>query len=199
MTPTLWANIGFDGFGINRIDYRNKEERKASQQLEFVWRGSRSLGSTADMWIHVMDSHCTVSFGVVCSAGYCHVCPTNRCLCAPRIPDSQTVPLTSAPMINRTYCWEGRCVFFVRTFLAIPPVRRLLVQNDPKLPTLPTNIQQQAEAFAQMAWDRSTWYRHNNLLIPFGDDFTHQNAQRSFVQMDKLMAAVNGNESYGIT
>ena len=33
---------------------------KQKQQLEFIWRGSRSLGAEAQMFTHVMDSHyCT--------------------------------------------------------------------------------------------------------------------------------------------
>ena len=57
MTPTMWSQAGFDCFGINRIDFRDKEARKIDQQLEFVWRGSSSLGESVDMFTHVMDSH----------------------------------------------------------------------------------------------------------------------------------------------
>ena len=33
---------------------------KLTQELEFVWRGSKSLGQAAQMFTHVMDSHyCT--------------------------------------------------------------------------------------------------------------------------------------------
>lgn len=58
MTPTLWSSAGFDCFGINRIDVWDKAARKEDKQLEFVWRGSSSLGPAGDMWTHVMDSHC---------------------------------------------------------------------------------------------------------------------------------------------
>lgn len=75
---------------------------------------------------------------------------------------------------------------------------RLLLVSDTRLPTYPANIGALAAAFVDMVWERSAWYRHNNLLIPFGNDFAHQNAQLTFKQMDALMAFVNANESYGV-
>eukprot|EP00118_Oscarella_pearsei_P019625 m.209602 g.209602 ORF g.209602 m.209602 type:complete len:333 (+) comp39727_c0_seq56:596-1594(+) len=40
---------------------------KANKGLEFIWRGSKSLGKARDMWVHVLDSHyCTpnvIAFG----------------------------------------------------------------------------------------------------------------------------------------
>lgn len=54
---SLWSAIGFDGYAINRIDYRLKSALKANQSLEFVWRTNPSLGPASDVWVHVMDSH----------------------------------------------------------------------------------------------------------------------------------------------
>ena len=34
----MWSNAGFDAFGIRRIDYREVEQRKNDQTLEFIWR-----------------------------------------------------------------------------------------------------------------------------------------------------------------
>jgi hypothetical protein len=50
-----------------------------------------------------------------------------------------------------------------------------------------------------MARARSVWYRHNQLLIPYGNDFDHQNAIKSFGQMDELMHYINGNSTYNMT
>jgi hypothetical protein len=49
-----------------------------------------------------------------------------------------------------------------------------------------------------MVRTRSSWYRHNNLLIPFGDDFAHREAYNSFVNMDKLINYVNSHPSYNV-
>ena len=53
----LFADIGFDAFGINRIHYQDKDNRKKDKNLEFVWRGSQSLGAKSDVFTHIMDSH----------------------------------------------------------------------------------------------------------------------------------------------
>ena len=49
--------MGFNAHVINRIHYQQKDEWKASQHLEFVWRGSPSLGEETEMFTHVLDSH----------------------------------------------------------------------------------------------------------------------------------------------
>eukprot|EP00117_Sycon_ciliatum_P036568 scpid27181/ scgid4437/ Lysosomal alpha-mannosidase; Alpha-D-mannoside mannohydrolase; Alpha-mannosidase A; Alpha-mannosidase 60 kDa subunit; Alpha-mannosidase 58 kDa subunit len=144
VTPSLWADMGFDAFGINRIDFRDKDRRKANRELEFIWRGSKSLGEETEIFTHIMDSH---------------------------------------------YCTPGECGYD----------GNLQIQNDPLLPTYPLNAGSQAVAFVNMARARNQWYRHNHILIPFGCDFGHQNAFKSFDQMDKLIDAVNGNPALNAT
>ena len=53
----LYADIGMDAFGINRVHYADKADRIKNQKLEFVWRGSNSQGEKSDMFIHMMDNH----------------------------------------------------------------------------------------------------------------------------------------------
>ncbi|KAK8799640.1 hypothetical protein WA158_006188 [Blastocystis sp. Blastoise] len=53
----LFADIGLDAFGINRIHYQDKDQRKSSKNLEFMWRGAKSLGHKSDIFTHIMDSH----------------------------------------------------------------------------------------------------------------------------------------------
>ena len=53
----MYAAMGFDAFGINRVHYADKEQRTKNQKLEFVWRGSASEGAKSDMFIHMMDNH----------------------------------------------------------------------------------------------------------------------------------------------
>ena len=49
--------MGFNGHVINRIHYQLKDNWKAEKHLEFIWRGSKSLGSETDMFTHILDSH----------------------------------------------------------------------------------------------------------------------------------------------
>jgi len=55
-TASLWSQIGFSGWGLNRIPYWIKDQMKANKGLEFVWRGSKTLGQTSEIFAHVLDS-----------------------------------------------------------------------------------------------------------------------------------------------
>ncbi|KAJ8382169.1 hypothetical protein SKAU_G00029470 [Synaphobranchus kaupii] len=63
-TPVLFAMAGFHAHLISRIDYDLKDEMQKSQGLQFVWRGSPSLGEQQEIFTHVMDqfSYCTPSY-----------------------------------------------------------------------------------------------------------------------------------------
>ena len=100
------------------------------------------------------------------------------------------------PALQIVCCAISKFYFYVCN--VIGPLCRLLLVSDTRLPTYPANIAALAAAFVDMVWERSAWFRHSNLLIPFGNDFSHQNAQLTFKQMDALMAFVNANESYSV-
>ncbi|CAN0481931.1 unnamed protein product [Rangifer tarandus platyrhynchus] len=63
-TPTLFALAGFNAHIISRIDYDLKEAMQDNQELQFVWRGSRSLLAQQEIFTHVLDQ-----FGY-CSEGF---------------------------------------------------------------------------------------------------------------------------------
>eukprot|EP01052_Picozoa_sp_SAG31_P025823 SAG31_NODE_2290_length_5999_cov_3.229661_3_plen_158_part_00 len=56
-TASLWSSMGFDAFGLERIDEREKDRRRLSKSLEFIWRGSDSLGAETQIFAHILDSH----------------------------------------------------------------------------------------------------------------------------------------------
>eukprot|EP01119_Soliformovum_irregulare_P008936 TRINITY_DN2201_c3_g1_i1.p1 TRINITY_DN2201_c3_g1~~TRINITY_DN2201_c3_g1_i1.p1 ORF type:complete len:965 (+),score=294.76 TRINITY_DN2201_c3_g1_i1:158-3052(+) len=51
--PAIFARMGFDSFFFCRIDYQDYDKRAFERNLEFVWRGSKSLGKSADMFSSV--------------------------------------------------------------------------------------------------------------------------------------------------
>ncbi|XP_068831089.1 epididymis-specific alpha-mannosidase-like [Capricornis sumatraensis] len=63
-TPTLFAVAGFNAHVISRIDYDLKEAMQDNRELQFVWRGSRSLSAQQEIFTHVLDQ-----FGY-CSEGF---------------------------------------------------------------------------------------------------------------------------------
>ncbi|KAF8400068.1 hypothetical protein HHK36_015943 [Tetracentron sinense] len=46
----LGAEVGFDSLFFGRIDYQDRAKRKNEKSLEVVWRGSRTLGSSAQIF-----------------------------------------------------------------------------------------------------------------------------------------------------
>ncbi|XP_066386944.1 alpha-mannosidase-like isoform X1 [Miscanthus floridulus] len=49
----LGAELGFDSLHFARIDYQDKEKRKAAKGLEVIWRGSRTFGSSSQIFTNV--------------------------------------------------------------------------------------------------------------------------------------------------
>ncbi|PRP73196.1 lysosomal alpha-mannosidase-like [Planoprotostelium fungivorum] len=144
-TASLWSQMGFDSWGLNRIPYWIKDQMKAEKGLEFVWQGSPSLGSASNIWAHVMDSHYST--------------PTQ---------------------INFDGNWD------------LKKVADDTVENpwEPYVMTL--------EQVTELR-TRSTWYPHNKLMIPYGDDFKHVHAVEDYDNMDKLIDYINSNPTYNMT
>ncbi|XP_020253572.1 probable alpha-mannosidase At5g13980 isoform X2 [Asparagus officinalis] len=53
----LGAEVGFDALYFSRIDYQDREKRKDLKSLEVVWRGSKSLGSSADIFTGIFPKN----------------------------------------------------------------------------------------------------------------------------------------------
>ncbi|EGC34543.1 hypothetical protein DICPUDRAFT_34840 [Dictyostelium purpureum] len=61
-----------------------------------------------------------------------------------------------------------------------------------------TNINERACILVEIIQQRAALYRHNNVLLPFGNDFRYQNATLEFSNMDKLIEYINANSSFGV-
>lgn len=46
--------MGFDAFFFGRIDWQDHQIRNESRELEFIWRGSQSLGKKTEIFSHVL-------------------------------------------------------------------------------------------------------------------------------------------------
>lgn len=55
LTPSHWANIGFNALVISRIPYAQKYQRQQNKTMEFIWRGSKNFQSDSDMFTHLLD------------------------------------------------------------------------------------------------------------------------------------------------
>ena len=126
---------------------RCQSEIKLAREMEFIWHGSKSIGSDYPMWTHLMDNHYCTPSGFNWEHGVTQ-----------DLPDGDGPP----PMIV-----------------------------DPPSPYTEANDLQRATDFVTMARTRATVYKTNNILIPFGCDFTFQNANMMFKNMDLLIDAIN--------
>jgi len=112
-------------------------------------------------------------------------------------PSSKSYPGNSSDILihvlDTWYSSPGSCAFNDNNGW-----NGIWVQDDPAIFNM--NIKQIADNFAKTVRNRSAWYRHNKLLIPFGDDFAHYEAFNSFINMDKLIDYMNANvQTYNIT
>ena len=57
--------MGFDAFFFGRIDYQDHNIRNATQQLEFIWEPSSSLGSGVNIFTHVLWSDYCYPSGIL--------------------------------------------------------------------------------------------------------------------------------------
>eukprot|EP01116_Phalansterium_solitarium_P016189 TRINITY_DN3707_c0_g1_i2.p1 TRINITY_DN3707_c0_g1~~TRINITY_DN3707_c0_g1_i2.p1 ORF type:complete len:1008 (-),score=377.81 TRINITY_DN3707_c0_g1_i2:183-3206(-) len=55
-TPMLYSQMGIENLIINRIDYREKERRQLSRELEFFWTPSPAWPNT-ELFTHVLHGH----------------------------------------------------------------------------------------------------------------------------------------------
>ncbi|KAJ4462635.1 putative Lysosomal alpha-mannosidase [Paratrimastix pyriformis] len=65
--------------------------------------------------------------------------------------------------------------------------------NNP--PITPANVKDRAQVLVDECKSRSTMFRHNHLLLPFGCDFSWQNATVMYENMDALIAYVNAHSA----
>ncbi|XP_039281888.1 lysosomal alpha-mannosidase isoform X2 [Nilaparvata lugens] len=54
---SLFAQFGFDGTFVNRVDFNEKTIRHKNKTAEFIWRGSPNLGEMSDIFTNVMYNH----------------------------------------------------------------------------------------------------------------------------------------------
>ncbi|CAJ2635805.1 unnamed protein product [Trifolium pratense] len=53
----LGAELGFDSVHFARIDYQDRAKRKGDKSLEVIWRGSKTFGSSAQIFANTFPVH----------------------------------------------------------------------------------------------------------------------------------------------
>ena len=50
----LVSRMGMEALFFARIDYQDRDIRQKNQAMEMIWRGSKSLGASSDLFTHVL-------------------------------------------------------------------------------------------------------------------------------------------------
>jgi alpha-mannosidase len=53
----LVLQLGFDAFFFARADYQDLQKRRKDRTMEVIWQGSKSLGSSAQIFAGVLSHH----------------------------------------------------------------------------------------------------------------------------------------------
>ncbi|XP_038973707.1 alpha-mannosidase-like isoform X1 [Phoenix dactylifera] len=53
----LGAELGFDSVHFARIDYQDRQKRKVGKSLEVIWRGSKTFGSSSQIFANAFPVH----------------------------------------------------------------------------------------------------------------------------------------------
>ena len=62
------------------------------------------------------------------------------------------------------------------------------------------DVEEKAKSFVNICMERLQWYRSGNILIPFGGDFTFQDAEAQFLELDDVMVYINAHpETFNLT
>lgn len=59
----MFAQMGFDGFFMGRIDWRDKYARFGTRTAEMLWKGSANLGNESLIFTHLLYEHYTAPSG----------------------------------------------------------------------------------------------------------------------------------------
>ncbi|KAB0792238.1 hypothetical protein PPYR_14197 [Photinus pyralis] len=60
---SMFAQMGFDGFFMGRIDWRDRYARFGTRTAEMLWQGSANLGNESKIFTHLLYEHYTAPSG----------------------------------------------------------------------------------------------------------------------------------------
>nr|CAD7590769.1 unnamed protein product [Timema genevievae] len=68
---SLFAQLGYDGLFIGRLDFQDKQQRLRTKTTEMIWEGSDNLGSSANLFTNVLFNNYApppgFCFDILCS------------------------------------------------------------------------------------------------------------------------------------
>ena len=178
--PTLLGHeIGFDALFFGRIDYQDHEQRVANKEMQFSWAPSPSLGPTSQVWTEVaLDGNYNPP------AGFCW-----DTLCGNERVNTQVQDRDDLEDKNVAEKVDA----FIRAAYTYAATRK----GD--IATMNVSLHPPSHSLAE--WCRGSLSCAAVLLCcgvlkvqwNMGSDFNYESAEQYFINMDKIIAAVNRN------
>ncbi|KYQ91114.1 EGF-like domain-containing protein [Tieghemostelium lacteum] len=56
-TPYIFSRMGYTSLVINRVSTSIKDEMKDNREMEFIWRGSKTIGSPSEILVNTLFDH----------------------------------------------------------------------------------------------------------------------------------------------
>ncbi|XP_012260438.2 lysosomal alpha-mannosidase isoform X2 [Athalia rosae] len=134
---SIFARMGFDGLFFGRLDYQDKSKRLDDKTAEMIWKGSDSLGKSADLFTNVLYNNYSPPPG---------------------------------------FCFDVLC------------------DDEPVIDDVDSpdyNVNKRVGSFLRFIEEQSKNYRSNNIILTMGGDFTYQDAEMWYKNLDKLVRYTN--------
>ncbi|THF95734.1 hypothetical protein TEA_025327 [Camellia sinensis var. sinensis] len=205
----LGAEVGFDSLFFGRIDYQDRAKRKNEKSLEVVWRGSKSLGSSAQVRDMALYKWIRLYFALNAEetkerarrepvTGFNPLFDNfdNFDKCGPFDPLSLA---SNSPSTSKS---KSKCdldLIFAGAFPKNyePPEGFYFEINDDSpivqdnIKLFDYNVQERVNDFVAAALSQANITRTNHIMWTMGTDFKYQYAQTWFRNLDKLIHYVN--------
>ncbi|KAK0079162.1 hypothetical protein PV326_008900 [Microctonus aethiopoides] len=180
---SLFAQFGFDGMFLGRLDHEDKAQRLINKTTEFIWKSSSSLGKKADLFSVVLFNTYSPP------PGFCFdiLCSDEPMIDDPESPDNNIdvkIKIFYDYLEQQSQHYQTNNIILTMGNDFTYQQAEMHLMNLDKVALFLAYCQIQAKS-----------YNTNNIIITMGQDFNYQNAHTWFSNLDKLIKYTN--ELYG--
>ncbi|CAG2170825.1 unnamed protein product [Oppiella nova] len=181
---SLFAQIGFDGLFLQRLDYDDQNKRKAEKRMELIWQGSDDLGSFDGLFLQRLDYDDQNKRKAEKRMELIWQGSDDLGSAADMFTHAMEMGYGPPSGLN----WELAGNSFNQG-------NDDPIIDDPESEDY--NVDKTVDWFINYAKQYSNNYATNNILFPMGTDFYYQSAEPYFKNMDKLIKYVNERKAKG--
>uniref|UniRef100_T1IVT5 Alpha-mannosidase n=1 Tax=Strigamia maritima TaxID=126957 RepID=T1IVT5_STRMM len=172
---SLFAQMGFDGLFVGRIDYQDKNHRLDLKNMEFFWNASANLkGAGSSLFSGALFNTYSPPTG----------------FCFDLLCSDEPIIVSDKSMEQFVHETENRAESKNHCFVAKKCAQEYKKPNDDK--SLPDyNVDKRVFDFYKYVNKQAQYFRTNNIAVTMGNDFNYQQAITWFKNLDKLIKYVN--------